>query len=72
MCNMFSNVDLYIRVLAKKRGQGTSAHVHCYTGSVEKVCWLSMIPGWNQAKYTVISEACCDMEVVNYNTCLYH
>ena len=37
MCNMFSNVDLYIMVLAKKRGQGTSAHAHCYMGSVESL-----------------------------------
>ena len=28
-----------------------------------KVCWLSMIPEWNQAKYTVICEACRDMEL---------
>ena len=55
---MFSNVDLYIMVLAKKRGQGTSAHAHCYMGSIEKVCWLSMIPEWNQAKYTVICLPC--------------
>ena len=33
-------------------------------GQCWKVCWLSMIPEWNQAKYTVICEACRDMEVL--------
>ena len=33
---MFSNVDL-VKALAKKRGQGTSVHAHCYMGSIENL-----------------------------------
>ena len=40
--------------------------IFCHNcGQRWKVCWLSMIPEWNQAKYTVlyICEACRDMEL---------